>query len=199
MNYFVEKSAEVSDSAIVKDGVSIWHLCQIREGVCIGEGSVVGRGVYIGPSVEIGKNCKIQNHALIYDPARIGDGVFIGPAVILTNDVYPRAVDPDLSLKDASGWEAVGVSIGDGASIGARSVILAGVTVGRWALVAAGSVVIRDVPDFALVAGNPARQKAWVGRAGRQLESGDGSTFRCPETGALYALEGSDLIEVNPE
>ena len=177
-------------------GVLIWHLCQIREGARIGEGSVIGRGVYVGPNVEIGKNCKIQNHALIYDPAKVGDGVFIGPAVTLTNDVYPRAVNPDLSLKDASGWEPAGVSIGDGASIGARSVILAGVSVGQWALVAAGSVVIRDVPNFALVAGNPAIQKGWVGKTGRRLESKDDGLLRCPETGSLFSLRGTELVEM---
>lgn len=193
---FIEESADVHSEAQIESGASIWHLCQIREGACVGEGSVIGRGVYVGPGVKIGKNCKIQNYALIYDPARIGDGVFIGPAVTLTNDVYPRAVDPDLSLKDASGWDAVGVTIGDGSSIGARSVILAGVTIGKWALVAAGSVVIRDVPDFALVAGNPAKQKAWVGRTGHQLISEDGDLFRCPDTGSLFSLNGTDLVEV---
>ena len=116
---------------------------------------VIGRGAYIGPDVPVGDNCKIQNHALVYEPAVLEPGVFIGPAVVLTNDHYPRAVNADGTPKSAHDWIPVGVTLREGASVGARSVCVAPVTVGRWALVAAGSVVNKDVPDFALVAGGP--------------------------------------------
>ena len=153
----------------------------------------IGTGAYIGPGVHIGDNVKIQNHALVYDPAEIGNGVFIGPAVILTNDVYPRAVDPDGTLKSADGWEAAGVVVGDGASLGARSVVLAGVHVGAWALVGAGSVVVHNVPSHALVVGNPAKQIGWVGYSGHRLQQTGELSYLCPTLGTTFELSGSEL------
>jgi acetyltransferase-like isoleucine patch superfamily enzyme len=153
----------------------VWHLAQVREGAVLGHGCVIGRGAYIGAGVELGDSCKVQNYALVYEPARLGDGVFIGPAAVLTNDTYPRAVTPSGEAKSAADWEAVGVTIHDGASIGARAVCVAPVTIGAWAMVAAGAVVTRDVPAHALVAGVPARQIGWVGRDGMKLQrQGDG-------------------------
>jgi acetyltransferase-like isoleucine patch superfamily enzyme len=111
--------------------------------------------------------------------------VFIGPAVVLTNDTYPRAVNPDGTLKDASDWHAVGVTIAEGASIGARAVCIAPVRIGAWATVAAGAVVSRDVADFALVVGVPARRVGWVGKAGAPLRA-EGDHWVCPLTGQTY-------------
>lgn len=171
MSYRVVPSAQVAEGATIGAGSSVWDLAQIREEAVLGDNCVVGRGAYIGIGVRMGDNCKIQNYALVYEPAHLGDGVFIGPAVVLTNDTYPRAVNPDGSLKLASDWEAVGVTIGDGAAIGARSVCVAPVTIGAWALVAAGSVVTHDVPPYALVAGAPARQIGWVDRTGQRVDA----------------------------
>jgi acetyltransferase-like isoleucine patch superfamily enzyme len=181
-------SADVAETAEIGEGSSVWHLAQVREQARLGRACIVGRGAYIGTGVVIGDGCKIQNYALVYEPARLGDGVFVGPAVVLTTDTYPRAVNPDLTPKSADDWDAVGVTIGDGASIGARSVCVAPVTIGAWAMVAAGSVVTRDVPDHALVAGVPARWVGWVGRTGRRLTPIDPHTFTCPDTGAVYEL-----------
>ncbi len=182
----VEASADVDGRAAIGSGTRVWHLAQVREDAVIGTECIVGRGAYVGPGVHVGDRCKIQNHALVYEPAVLEDGVFVGPAAVFTNDYFPRAVDPDGRLKTADDWHAVGVHVREGASIGARAVCIAPVTVGRWAMVAAGSVVTRDVPDHALVAGVPARRIGWVGRAGEPLEDlGDGG-HRCPRTGTTY-------------
>jgi UDP-2-acetamido-3-amino-2,3-dideoxy-glucuronate N-acetyltransferase len=195
VNATIHQSAEVHDSASIAAGAKIWHYAQIREGASIGSNCVVGRGVYVGPGVQIGDNCKIQNYALVYEPARLEAGVFVGPAVVFTNDQFPRAINEDGSLKSGEDWEAVGVTVREGASIGARSVCIAPVTVGRWALVGAGSTVVKDVPEFALVVGNPARRIGWVGRAGHPLtDAGDG-VWVCPATGARYRQTASDTLE----
>ncbi|HJQ02487.1 MAG TPA: DapH/DapD/GlmU-related protein [Jatrophihabitans sp.] len=186
MTVRVQPSADVDPTAVIGDGSSIWHLAQIRNGAVLGARCIVGRGAYVGSGVRIGDNVKIQNLALVYEPAVLEDGVFVGPSVVLTNDHYPRAINPDGSPKSAADWHPVGVTVRTGASLGARSVCVAPVTIGRWALVAAGAVVVADVPDFALVVGVPARRVGWVGRAGSPLESlGDGR-YRCPVTEELY-------------
>lgn len=194
MTTHVEPSAEVDASAVIGDGTRLWHLSQVREEAVVGTGCIIGRGAYVGPGVRIGNRCKIQNHALIYEPAVLEDGVFVGPAVVLTNDTFPRAVTETGELKTADDWDAVGVTVRTGASIGARAVCIAPVTVGRWAMVAAGAVVTRDVPDFALVAGTPARRRGWVGRAGLPLEGLGSGRFRCPRTGETYKLRGEVLV-----
>lgn len=180
-------SADVSPEATVGEDSSVWHLAQVREGAVLGRGCVIGRGAYIGTGVRLGDHCKVQNYALVYEPAELGEGVFVGPAAVLTNDTFPRAINPDGSLKSASDWDAVGVTVGRGASIGARAVCVAPVRVGKWATVAAGAVVTRDVPAHALVVGVPARQVGWVGRAGHPLEqTTTPGEWRCPSTGELY-------------
>ncbi|MCT2067264.1 hypothetical protein M3D51_08305, partial [Micrococcus luteus] len=121
-NVFTAASADVAEDAVLGAGTKVWHLAQVREQARLGERCIVGRAAYIGTGVELGDDCKVQNLALVYEPARLGRGVFIGPGVVLTNDTYPRAVNPDLSQKSGDDWDAVGVDIGDGAAIGARSV-----------------------------------------------------------------------------
>lgn len=190
----VAESADVDDRAVIGAGTSIWHLAQVRENAVLGQGCVVGRGAYVGTGVVMGDNCKVQNYALVYEPAVLGDGVFVGPAVVLTNDLYPRAVNPDGSAKSAHDWAPVGVTLREGCSVGARATCVAPVTVGRWALVAAGSVVVSDVPDFALVAGVPARRLRWVGRAGIPLEEREDGLLRCPQTGATYRQTDADTL-----
>jgi acetyltransferase-like isoleucine patch superfamily enzyme len=191
----IQPSADVDERAQLGDGTSVWHLAQVREHAVLGEGCIVGRGAYVGTGVTMGKYCKLQNYALVYEPAKLGDGVFVGPAVVFTNDHYPRSVTPDMELKRGDDWEAVGVTVGDGASIGARAVCVAPVTIGSWAMVAAGSVVVKDVPDFALVAGVPARRLRWVGHAGVPLEPAGDNLWTCPETGRTYVQTEETLQE----
>lgn len=190
----ISASADVATDAALGDGSVVWHLAQVREGAVLGKNCIVGRGAYIGTGVQVGECCKIQNYALVYEPAFLGRGVFIGPAVVLTNDRYPRAINADGSPRSADDWEAVGVTVHEGASIGARSVCVAPVTIGAWSTVAAGSTVIRDVPAHALVVGSPARRVGWVGHAGVPLERVDDTTWRCPESGRVYVEHAQDTL-----
>lgn len=197
MTVRIAPGADVADDAEIGEGTSIWHLAQVREGARIGARCVVGRGAYIGTGVHVGDHCKIQNHALVYEPARLDEGVFVGPAVVLTNDTYPRAVNPDGSPKSADDWEAVGVDLARGASVGARAVCVAPVRIGRWATVAAGAVVVKDVPDYALVAGVPARRIGWVGPAGHPLRpAAEPGRWVCPATGQQFSEVDDTLEEV---
>ncbi len=188
----IEQSADVSPLATIGNESSIWHLAQVREGAILGKNCNIGRGAYIGPDVVLGDNCKVQNYALVYEPASLADGVFIGPAAVLTNDLFPRAINPNGTRKGNDDWEAVAVTIGQGASIGARAVCIAPVHIGAWAMVAAGAVVNRDVPAHALVVGVPARQIGWVGTAGHRLQFTDGA-WQCPATGERYDQLGSEF------
>jgi UDP-2-acetamido-3-amino-2,3-dideoxy-glucuronate N-acetyltransferase len=189
-------TADVDPRASLGAGTRVWHLAQIREDATVGDNCNIGRGAYVGPGVRLGDNVKLQNYALVYEPAELGDGVFVGPAAVLTNDEYPRAVTPQGRLKSGHDWTAVGVRIGDGAAIGARAVCVAPVTIGAWALVAAGAVVTRDVPDFALFVGVPARRIGWVGRAGEPLVEDSAGWWRCPRTGESYEERGDGLVLV---
>jgi acetyltransferase-like isoleucine patch superfamily enzyme len=186
MNSEVQPTADVDERARIGTATTVWHLAQIREQAQLGDHCIIGRGAYVGPGVIIGDNVKLQNYALVYEPARLEDDVFIGPGAVLANDVYPRSVDVSGKLKRAGDWEATGVIVRKGASVGARAVVLPGCTIGRWALVAAGAVVTKDVHDYALVAGVPARQLGWVGEAGRRLTDCGGDRWQCPITGQIY-------------
>jgi UDP-2-acetamido-3-amino-2,3-dideoxy-glucuronate N-acetyltransferase len=190
-------SADVSPDATIGDGSSVWHLAQVREQAVLGENCIVGRGAYIGTGVVMGDNCKVQNYALVYEPARLADGVFIGPAVVLTNDTYPRAINPDGSIKSAHDWEPVGVTIERGAAIGARATCVAPVTIGAWATVAAGAVVVKDVPAYALVAGVPAKRIGWVGMAGVPLTQAEPGAWVCPSSGDRYLESNGTLTKEN--
>lgn len=199
MGIRIVDSADVADSAIIGEGSSVWHLAQVREDAVLGSDCVVGRGAYIGTGVHMGNGCKVQNYALVYEPAILANGVFIGPAAVLTNDHFPRAINPDGSVKSAHDWAPVGVTIEEGAAIGARAVCVAPVTIGRWATVAAGAVVTKDVPPFALMAGVPARRIGWVGFAGVPLVAEAGSLWRCPSSGILFVDRDGVLSPVDPE
>ena len=146
----IHESAYVEDGAEIGEGTRIWHFVHVRNGAKIGKNCNIGKDVYIDTNVEIGNNCKIQNFATLYHGLTVGNDVFIGPHVCFTNDLYPRA-------KIWSDEKVAKTIVKDGASIGANSTIVAGITIGKYAMIGAGAVVTKDVPDFALVVGNPAR------------------------------------------
>jgi acetyltransferase-like isoleucine patch superfamily enzyme len=182
-------------STNVPSSTNIWQFVVVLPNAVIGENSIIGSYAYIDANVQIGDNCKIQNRALIYDPAIIHDGVFVGPGVILTNDKNPRSTSISGEVKSAKDWDMVGVEVLQGASIGSGAICIAPVKIGKWALVGAGAVVTKDVRDFALVVGNPARQDGWVGKAGKKLETVDGQHFKCPILGAEYQVINGNLVE----
>ena len=189
----------ISKDAIISSTALIWDFSQIRENARIGANSIIGSYVYIDVNVLIGDNCKIQNRALIYDPSIIHDGVFIGPGAILTNDKNPRAIQKSGGIKQSSHWDKVGVEVFEGASIGSGAICIAPVKIGKWALVGAGAVVTKNVKNYALVVGNPARQVGWVGPAGVILTQISEMVFECPETLTRFEVVDSELHEIIAE
>jgi UDP-2-acetamido-3-amino-2,3-dideoxy-glucuronate N-acetyltransferase len=181
----VHSTADVSPGAQIGDGTSIWNQARVREGAVMGEGCILGTGAYVDCDVIIGSNVKIQNGAFLYRGATLEDGVFIGPGACLTNDVYPRSINPDGTIKTEEDWTVGPILIRYGASIGAGAIVLPGVTVGRFALVAAGAVVSRDVPDHGLVTGVPARLAGFVCSCGHRLGRA-GDLWSCSACGSVY-------------
>lgn len=183
MSVRIHPSAEVSPGAQIGEGTSIWHQAQVRDGARLGRHCIVGKGSYVDTGVQIGDNVKIQNYVSIYHGVTIEDGAFCGPHCVFSNDKRPRAVNPDGSLKSADDWEVTPVLVRKGAAIGANATILCGVSIGQWAMVGAGSVVTRDVPDFGLVLGNPARLCGFVCPCGHRLV--EAKVQQQPHTGSV--------------
>jgi acetyltransferase-like isoleucine patch superfamily enzyme len=182
----IHPTADVSPKAHIGEGTSIWHHSQIREGATIGRECIIGKNVYVDFDVPIGNRVKIQNNCSVYHGATLQDGAFLGPHVVLTNDLYPRAINPDGTLKGNDDWEVGPICICYGAAVGAQAVILPGVTIGRFAMIGAGAVVTADVPAHGLVIGAPARLIGYVCACGRRLVAAAGG-LRCERCGAVYS------------
>lgn len=188
-NVYVHPTADVSANATLGDGTKVWHQAQVREGAALGRNCILGKGAYIDFGVQIGDNVKIQNRASVYHGVTLENGVFVGPHVIFTNDKMPRAVNPDGSPKSDDDWELGHILVKEGASLGAGAIIVTGVTIGRFAMVGAGAVVTRDVPDHGLVYGNPAHLAGYVCSCGHKLAKIEGTqTWQCPNCGREEAI-----------
>src|SRR5512142_1014729 len=180
MTYFKHESAYVDEPCEIGDGTRIWHFCHIQKGAKIGKNCVFGQNCNVANDVVIGSNVKVQNNVSIYTGTIIDDDVFLGPSCVLTNVTNPRSQVNRHSLYERT-------HLRRGCTIGANATIVCGVTIGRYAFVGAGSVVTKDVPDYALVVGNPARRTAWMSRHGHRLSAPDASgVMRCAETGYRY-------------
>lgn len=195
MGIRIHPTADVSPEATIGEGSSVWHHAQIRENATIGTECIIGKGVYIGEGVSIGSRVKIQNYVSVYEGLTIEDGVMVGPHVCFTNDMLPRAIQPDGSLKGADDWTLTSTLVRTGAGLGANSTIRCGITIGRWALVGAGSVVTKNVPDYGLVYGNPARLHGFVCPHGHRL------SLLSEENGIVQATSDicKEIIEIPAE
>ena len=174
MTVYIHPTAEVSDLASVGEGTKIWNNAQIRENAVVGRNCIISKNVYIDAGVRIGDGCKIQNNVNVYHGVVVEDEVFLGPSMTFTNDLFPRANNPD--------WELTETLVKHGASIGANATIVCGTVIHEYAMVGAGSVVIRDVPKNALVVGNPARMIGHLCRCGKRLQ---GDSKVCGICGAI--------------
>jgi UDP-2-acetamido-3-amino-2,3-dideoxy-glucuronate N-acetyltransferase len=194
----VHASAELEAGVSVGARTSVWNRAVLRTGATLGAECVIGRDVFIDEGVRLGDRVKVQNGALVYHGVTVGNGVFIGPGAILTNDRYPRAITATGELARGDDWTVSPIDLLDGCSIGAGAVVVAGTTIGRFATVGAGAVVTRDVPDYALVAGNPARRLGWVCACGTRLTDGSGAdaaavpapsaVLRCRRCGRVFVF-----------
>ena len=182
-HFFAHESSCVDDPHVIGAGTRIWHFSHIAVGARIGRDCVLGQGVYVSAGAVLGDRVRVQNNVSIYDGTHIEDDVFIGPSAVLTNVLNPRAAVDRRACYDIT-------RIRRGATIGANATILCGVTIGRHAFIAAGAVVTRDVPDYALAMGVPARLTGWMSRHGHRLLPAEGGLLRCPESGLRYERAG---------
>lgn len=185
----IHPTAEVSPRARIGIGTTIWNEAQVREGAEIGANCVVSKSVYVDFDVKIGDNVKLQNRASIFHGSILEDGVFVGPHAVLTNDLSPRAINADGTLKRADDWQVSPIVVRRGAAIGAGATVLPGVTIGEWALVGAGAVVTHDVLAYALVVGNPARQIGYVCPSAHRLQATDAG-LACPKCAWVLPGQG---------
>lgn len=170
---YIDATALVEDGTTIGPGTKIWAHAQVRTGATIGRECVFGRNTFVDVDVTVGDRVKVQNNASLFAGVSVADGAFVGPHVVFTNDRVPRAVNADQSPKSADDWELGSTHLGKGASLGACVVVVAGVTIGAWAMAGSGAVITRDVPEHALVLGNPARIVGWVSAAGVRYGSQD--------------------------
>lgn len=192
MAVVIHPSAIVDAGAELGEGTHVWHFAHVRAGARIGGGCSLGQGVYVGNDVRIGRNVRIQNHVSVYDGVTLEDDVFCGPSMVFTNVFNPRAAVPRKS-------EYRPTLVRLGATLGANCTIVCGVTIGRHAFIGAGAVVTRDVPDFAMMQGVPARRSGWMSRHGEKLVFRHGAgEASCPATGERYELVDGGCRQVDP-
>jgi UDP-2-acetamido-3-amino-2,3-dideoxy-glucuronate N-acetyltransferase len=187
-NFSVHESAYIDEPCTIGEGTKIWHFCHVMKGAVIGKNCVLGQNVNVDKDVVIGNNVKIQNNVSIYSGITLEDDVFLGPSCVLTNVSNPRSQVNRHSLYERT-------LVRKGASVGANATIVCGVTIGRYAFIAAGAVVTKNVPDYAFMVGVPAKQKGWISRHGHPMKQGLDGLFVCPESGYRYQQVESGILK----
>ena len=186
---FLHPTVICDDSAIVGDGTKVWQYSSIQKNAQIGKGCILGQSVNVGPNVKIGKKCKIQNNVAVYEGVELQDYVFCGPSMVFTNIMVPRSKYPQ-----ADSQFYLKTVVKEGASIGANATIVCGITLGKHCLIGAGAVVIKDVPDFAMVVGNPSRQIGWVSEGGTTLDFSMSNRVYCDKSGQWYQFADNKVV-----
>ncbi|HNK98711.1 MAG TPA: DapH/DapD/GlmU-related protein [Chitinophagales bacterium] len=189
-SHFIHSSAVVDDGAIIGKGTKIWHFTHIMPEAIVGEDCVIGQNVFIASRVEIGNRVKIQNNVSLYEGVMCEDDVFLGPSMVFTNVINPRS-----AVERKNEFQLTRVL--KGASIGANATIICGITIGKYAFIGAGAVVTKSVPDYALVTGNPARQKGWMSAHGGKLIFDSKGHAVCDISGINYKLSGGRVQQLN--
>jgi UDP-2-acetamido-3-amino-2,3-dideoxy-glucuronate N-acetyltransferase len=192
MSHYAHPTAIVEDGAVLGENTRVWHFAHVRKDARVGHSCILGKGVFIDAGVQIGNCVKIQNNVSVYHGVHIEDGAFLGPHVCFTNDLNPRSILPDGTLRGDQDWVLSETHVGYGVGIGANSTIRCGVSIGKWALIGAGSVVTKDVPPYALVYGNPARVRGVVAPSGeivsREYKPG---TYRTADGKLTFEVPGA--------
>ncbi|MCF0205985.1 MAG: N-acetyltransferase [Bacteroidales bacterium] len=188
--YFSHETAIIDEGCKIGKGTKIWHFSHIMSNCIIGEGCNIGQNVVVSPEVVLGRNVKVQNNVSIYTGVICDDDVFLGPSMVFTNVINPRSA---VSRKDCYRQTI----IGKGASIGANATIVCGHNIGSYALIGAGAVVTKDIPEYALVIGNPARQTGWVSEYGCKLKFDGNGIATCPESKQTYKLENNKVTRIS--
>ncbi len=182
LHYFAHETSVVDEGAIIGKGVKIWHFSHIMPLAELGDGCNIGQNVVISPKVKLGRNCKVQNNVSLYTGVTCDDDVFLGPSCVFTNVTNPRSA---VIRRD----QYAQTHVGHGASIGANATIVCGHDIGAFAFIGAGAVVTKDIPNYALVMGNPAKQHGWMSAFGHRLHFDDNGLAVCPESGEQYELQ----------
>jgi UDP-2-acetamido-3-amino-2,3-dideoxy-glucuronate N-acetyltransferase len=188
-HFFAHPTAVVDENCRIGQDTRIWHFCHLMPDCQIGKNCVLGQNVFVASGVVVGDHCKVQNNVSLYKGVTCRDGVFIGPSVVFTNVMNPRA---RIERKE----EFRPTLVKEGATIGANSTVLCGISIGAYSFIGAGSVVTRDVPDYALVYGNPAKAHGWMSRRGLRLDFDSSGAATCPESGEQYRLEGNRVVNI---
>lgn len=190
MSYFAHETAVIDEGCQIGDGTKVWHFSHIMSGAVVGNNCNIGQNVVISPQVVLGNNVKVQNNVSVYTGVTCEDDVFLGPSVVFTNVINPRSA---INRKN----QYLPTKVHKGASIGANATVVCGIEIGEYAMVGAGAVITKDVPPYALVMGNPARQAGWVSECGHKLHFDKQGEAKCPESGDKYLLRENKVIKTN--
>lgn len=187
--YFAHETAVIDEGCTIGEGTKIWHFSHIMTGAVLGEKCNIGQNVVVSPKVVLGKNVKVQNNVSIYEGVTCDDDVFLGPSMVFTNVINPRSA---VNRKS----EYMKTHVGKGATIGANATIVCGHNIGKYAFIGAGAVVTKEIPDYALVVGNPAKQIGWMSEYGHRLEFDENGLAICIESGDEYKIENNKVSKI---